>query len=249
MTTETQTPETPDVEPTTAETEPPVQEWSDEPEAGEEATSEESPKGTAKKLISLRLPLEDLGRARVLAEELRIGYQTLLCQIINEGLTQAEAQARIRKLSESIKGSLPSINAAEELANSPAVKAAQELLNHPTVKAAQELVSSPVVKAAEELKGSPQFKAAQDLANAPAGWARDIAATPAMQTVQALASTTTAKVIQDFAASPAFKSAESLIATVKAKAEAAPAESAELKQLTQAVADMQAALRKAGLMA
>lgn len=216
-----------------------------EPEAAESADDAESTtKDKSKKLISLRVPLEDLGRAKVLAEELRMGYQTLLLQIINEGLNQHEAQNRIRKLSENIKSSLPHVN-AEELANSPAVKAAKELLEHPTVKAAQELVSNPVLKATEELKGNAQLKAAQDFANAKA---QELASSPAVQTVQALASTTTAKVIEDFASSPAFKSAEHLIATVKEKAAAQGHESEELKQLSKSVADIQAALKKAGLL-
>ncbi|MFP5502819.1 MAG: hypothetical protein ACLGIN_10040 [Candidatus Sericytochromatia bacterium] len=246
-------PEAPVEAPEVATAQEPVTEWNTE-EAAEEAAeaTEGEETSKAKKLISLRLPLEDLGRAKALAEELRMGYQTLLCQIINEGLKQQEAQLRLKNLTESIKGSMPALKTAEELASSPAVKAAQDLLNSPAVKAAQELVSSPVVKAAEELKGNPQFKAAQEraqeLANTPANWARELVASPTVQTVQALANGANAKVIQEFAGSPAFKSAEALVASVKAQAEAGQS-SEELQKLNQAVADIQNALRKAGLMA
>jgi predicted DNA binding CopG/RHH family protein len=221
---------------------------STETESAESEETEGAAKDKTKKLISLRVPLEDLGRAKVLAHELRIGYQTLLLQIINDGLNQQEAQNRVKKLTENIKSSLPSLKAAEELANSPAVQAAKDLLEHPTVKAAQELVSNPVLKAAEDLKGNAQLKAAQDFANARA---QELAHLPAVQTVQALASTTTAKMIEDFAGSQAFKSAESLLASVKEKAAQHQADgvaSEELKALSKSVEDIQAALKKAGLL-
>jgi hypothetical protein len=43
--------------------------------------------------IALRLPSPDLAKARVLAEQKGIGYQTLLKMLVHEGLQRVEAQA------------------------------------------------------------------------------------------------------------------------------------------------------------
>src|SRR5687767_1648941 len=96
---------------TTAE----AQDWSEEP-AAEEGTEAKK----TKKLISLRLPQEDLAHAKALAEELKLGYQTLLNQVIHDGLAQREAQLKVEKLTETLKTSVPALSAAQELANSPA---------------------------------------------------------------------------------------------------------------------------------
>ena len=244
----------------TAAPQPEAQDWADEAAASEETETEAGEARKSKKLISLRLPQEDLAEAKALAEELKIGYQTLLCQIIHEGLAHRAAQQRVLKLAETIRGTVPGLT-PEELANTPAVKAAQELLNSPALKNAQELVSSPVVKLAQDVAANPQVKAAQEFANTTATKAKadlDKAASEfnALPAVQAL-NATSAKLLQDFTASPAFKAAEEMVASLKVgkAAEAAkPAEkssaisSEEFQQLANAVEDIKRALKNTAML-
>lgn len=257
MTTTTETPQEnqePTIEAPEATTAPEPQDWNAEQGADAAEPAETTDGKKAKKLISLRVTEDDIAQAKALAEDLKVGYQTLLCELIHDGLAQREAQVRLHKLTESLKLSFPAVS-AEELANSPAVKAAHELLNSPAVKSAQELVSSPVVKAAQELSNSPQFKAAQDFANTTTA---NFNALPAVQAARDLATTQHARMMQDFTASPAFKAAESMMASLTVKAAegaetsegatAEPASPLEFKQLSQAVNDIQAALKKAGLL-
>lgn len=243
------------------------QDWSaDEPVGADEAETEAGKK--SKKLISLRVPQEDLAQAKALAEELKLGYQTLLCEIIHEGLAHRAAQQRLVKLAENIRGTVPGLSSAE-LANAPVVKAAQDLLNTPALKNAQDLVSSPVVKLAQDLAANPQVKAAQEFANTTAKKAEadlnkavaDFNALPAVQTVQA----TSAKLLQEITASSAFKAAEELVAKVKpvkaeAKAETDEAEpkaadkvqtgisAEEFLQLSNAVNEIKRALKQNGML-
>ena len=49
----------------------------------------EQAKERATRAISLRIPIADLERARRIAEETRVGYQTVLKQAIREGLKKA----------------------------------------------------------------------------------------------------------------------------------------------------------------
>jgi predicted DNA binding CopG/RHH family protein len=244
-------------------THPEAQDWvAEEATAADEQETEAGKK--SKKLISLRVPQEDLAQAKALAEELKLGYQTLLCEIIHEGLAHRAAQQRLVKLADSIRGTVPGLSAAE-LANAPVVKAAQELLNTPAVKSAQELVSSPVVKLAQDLAANPQVKAAQEFANTTAKKAeadlnkaaQDFNALPAVQAVQA----TSAKLLQDLTASPAFKAAEELVAKVKVSKLGAEAEAPvatekagsaisteEFLQLANAVEDIKRALKNNGML-
>ncbi|MFN3432306.1 MAG: hypothetical protein ACK46X_20450, partial [Candidatus Sericytochromatia bacterium] len=113
-----------------------AQDWAAEETVGaDEHETGEAKK--SKKLISLRVPQEDLAQAKALAEELKLGYQTLLCEIIHEGLAHRAAQGRLLKLAENIRGTVPGLS-AQELAHAPVVKAAQDLLNTPALKSAQE---------------------------------------------------------------------------------------------------------------
>jgi predicted DNA binding CopG/RHH family protein len=251
----------------TASTHPEAQDWvAEEATASDEGELEAGEAKKSKKLISLRVPQEDLAQAKALAEELKLGYQTLLCEIIHEGLAHRAAQQRLVKLAESIRGTVPGLS-SEQLANAPVVKAAQDLLNTPAIKNAQDLVSSPVVKLAQDLAANPQVKAAQEFANTTAKKAEadlnkaaaDFTALPAVQAVQA----TSAKLLQDLTASPAFKAAEEIVAKVKANkageaapdATAASAEKAgspisaeEFLQLANAVEDIKRALKNNGML-
>jgi predicted DNA binding CopG/RHH family protein len=47
----------------------------------------------ATKSISIRLPLEDIARARHLAEKKGVGYQTLVKMLVHEGLRREERRA------------------------------------------------------------------------------------------------------------------------------------------------------------
>jgi predicted DNA binding CopG/RHH family protein len=233
----------------------------------EAASSDELESGEAKKskkLISLRVAQEDLAQAKALAEDLKVGYQTLLLEIIHDGLVHRAAQQRLVKLAENIRGTVPGLS-AEQLANAPVVKAAQDLLNTPAVKSAQELVSSPVIKLAQDLAANPQVKAAQEFANTTAKKAEadlnkaaaDFTALPAVQAVQA----TSAKLLSDLTASSAFKAAEDLVAKVKSGhkpavegAEAPVAEKTgsaisteEFLQLANAVEEIKRALKNNGM--
>ena len=49
----------------------------------------EQAKETATRAISIRIPIADLERARRVAEETGVGYQTVLKQAIREGLKRA----------------------------------------------------------------------------------------------------------------------------------------------------------------
>lgn len=241
-----------------------AQDWAAEETTGaDEHETAEAKK--SKKLISLRVPQEDLAQAKALAEELKLGYQTLLCEIIHEGLAHRAAQGRLLKLAENIRGTVPALS-AQELAHAPVVKAAQDLLNTPALKSAQELVSSPVVKLAQDLAANPSVKAAQEFANTTAKKAEadlnkaaaDFNNLPAVQAVQA----TSAKLLTDIAATPAFKAAEELVAKVKAgkpAAEAGDAPATETKvpsgisaeeflQLSNAVDEIKKALKNNGML-
>lgn len=248
-------------EQSTAASEP--QDWNAEVGA-DDAEQETAEAKKSKKLISLRVPQEDLAQAKALAEELKLGYQTLLCELIHEGLAHRAAQQRLVKLAENIRGTVPGLS-ANELANAPVVKAAQDLLNSPALKNAQDLVSSPVVKLAQDLATNPQVKAAQEFANTTAKKAEadlnkaaaDFNALPAVQAVQA----TSAKLLQEITGSSAFKAAEELVAKVKpAKAEGEVTEAKvaekvgsgisaeEFLQLSNAVNDIQKALKNNGML-
>lgn len=247
-------------------THPEAQDWTaEEATASDEGELEAGEAKKSKKLISLRVPQEDLAQAKALAEDLKLGYQTLLCEIIHEGLAHRAAQQRLVKLAENIRGTVPGLS-PEQLANAPVVKAAQDLLNTPALKNAQDLVSSPVVKLAQDLAANPQVKAAQEFANTTAKKAEadlnkaaaDFTALPAVQAVQA----TSAKLLQDLTASPAFKAAEELVAKVKSNkagetaAEApvaaekagSPISAEEFLQLANAVEDIKRALKNNGML-
>ena len=239
------------------------QDWNAEVGA-DDAEQETAEAKKSKKLISLRVPQEDLAQAKALAEELKLGYQTLLCESIHEGLAHRAAQQRLVKLAENIRGTVPGLS-AQELAHAPVVKAAQDLLNTPAIKSAQDLVSSPVVKLAQDLAANPSVKAAQEFANTTAKKAEadlnkavaDFNALPAVQTVQA----TSAKLLQEITASSAFKAAEELVAKVKpAKAEDEAVEpktaekvptgisAEEFLQLSNAVNEIKRALKNNGML-
>lgn len=239
---------------------PEAQDWNGEETADETETAETK---KSKKLISLRVPQEDLAQAKALAEELKLGYQTLLCELIHEGLAHRSAQQRLVKLAENIRGTVPGLS-SHELANAPVVKAAQDLLNSPALKNAQELVSSPVVKLAQDLAANPQVKAAQEFANTTAKKAEadlnkaaaDFNALPAVQAVQA----TSAKLLQEITGSNAFKAAEDLVAKVKhakdgdvtepkaAEKVGSGISAEEFLQLSNAVNDIQRALKNNGML-
>jgi predicted DNA binding CopG/RHH family protein len=242
------------------------QDWvAEEATGADEHETEAGEAKKSKKLISLRVPQEDLAQAKALAEDLKLGYQTLLCEIIHEGLAHRAAQQRLLKLAENIRGTVPGLTTTQELANAPVVKAAQDLLNTPALKSAQELVSSPVVKLAQDLAANPQVKAAQEFANTTAKKAEadlnkavaDFNALPAVQSVQA----TSAKLLTDITATPAFKAAEELVAKVKASQ--TPADGVEAKadakvpsgisaeeflQLSNAVDEIKRALKNNGML-
>lgn len=234
-----------------------------ESEAPETHEGTEVAETSAKKAISLRVPLEDLALAKELAAELGLGYQTLLNQLISDGLKSTREDLKFRKLVERIKGQLPELKVAEELAHSPAVKAAQELLNSPAVKGAQELLASPAVKAAQEIANSEAIakvrefgqaratKAAQELADSPLGkLLKEFTETPGFKAAQELANTTSQKLAREWVNSPGGRLARELVSSAVEGTQklAGDTKSEELSKLSQAVSEMQAALKKANLL-
>ncbi|HEY9722949.1 MAG TPA: hypothetical protein V6D47_13135 [Oscillatoriaceae cyanobacterium] len=235
-----------------------------EHEAHEAETGEKLAETSPKKAISLRLSVEDLNLAKDLAAELNIGYQTLLCQLIHDGLQSEQETLKVRKLVSQIRASLPDLKAAQELLNSPAVKSAQAVLADPAVKAAEQLVNSPAVKAAQELAkdvannptvqkvrdfGTTSYtKAAEELANSPvAKMLKDLTNNPTFKAAQELAESTSAKIAHDWANSPAGRFSREISASA-AEATAELRNSDEVKDLTKAVREIQETLKKANLM-
>jgi predicted DNA binding CopG/RHH family protein len=218
---------------------------------------EESGKGEAsKKAISLRLAIEDLSLAKELAQELDLGYQVLLNQVIHEGLGDRQKDLEYRKLVERFRTSLTELKAAQDLANSPAVKAAQELLSTPAIKAAQDLLSAPAVKAAQEAVSGPiqkvrdfgttsANKAAEEFAQSPLAKAiKELTNSSTFIAAQELANSTGAKLQREWEKSPGGR----LAGAIREAAESHGQKPNELGDLTKAVQDIQVALKKAGLM-
>lgn len=207
-----------------------------------------------KKAISLRVAVEDLELARELAQELELGYQVLLNQIIHQGLTERRQDLEYARLVTRFRTSLSELKAAQDLVGSPAVKAAQELLSSPAIKAAQDLLDSPAIKAAQEAVSGPiqkvrdfsastATKASEDFATSPLGRAiHDLTQAPAFQAAQDLAKGTGEKLQREWEKSPGGR----LAGAIRDAAQASKPE--ELADLTKAVKDIQDALKKAGLL-
>lgn len=169
----------------------------------------------SKKAISLRVATDDLDLAKDLASDLNIGYQTLLNQIIHDGLLDKQHQLRYEKLVTTIRASLPELKAAQDLLETPAVKAAKDLLENPAVRAAQQLVDHPATKAAsqfaDQVAHNPTFvqlkgaydRAAGDLQNSALARAiKDLAENPAVKAASELAESTQAKLQRDLHDTP-----------------------------------------------
>jgi hypothetical protein len=221
-----------------------------------ESEDETSKSEGGKKAISLRLAVEDLTLAKELALELDLGYQVLLNQVIHDGLGDRQQDLVYRKLVERFRTSITELKAAQDLANSPAVKAAQELLSSPAIKAAQDLLGAPAVKAAQEAVSGPiqkvrdfgtasANKAADDFAQSPLARAiKDLTASEAFLAAQQLASSTGAKLQREWEKSPGGR----LAGAIRDVTGAPTAKADEVSDLNKAVQDIQAALKKAGLM-
>jgi len=215
-----------------------------------------------RKAISLRMPVEDLARAKAIAEKLDTGYQTLLLEIIRDGLAEREVSLKMQQLVTVVQQSLPELKvmSAEELVNAPAVQVAQEFVALPAIKAAQALIESPAFKAAQDLAQSPAAvkvrdfgtqsanKAAEGLASSPIGKAvQELVESPTIKAAQELASSATAKWADDWARSPGGRLAKAIVQPAQAYVDEA-VQSPQLAQLNQAVKDMQQALKQAGLL-
>jgi predicted DNA binding CopG/RHH family protein len=222
-------------------------------EEEEPATPEEAKQEGAKKAISLRVAVADLELARELAEELEIGYQVLLNQLIHDGLADRRQDREYRQLVERFRASITELKAAQDLVSSPAVKAAKELLDSPAIKAAQDLLNAPAVKAAQdavatqtqkvrEFGASAGTKAAEDFAASPLAKAiKDLTTSPAWLAAQDLATGTTAKLQREWEKSPAGRLADAVRLAADPKGD-------QLAELNRTVKDMQDALKKAGLL-
>lgn len=234
------------------------------PEAAEAEADAEGKAGEAgpKKLISLRVANDDLELAKALAADLGLGYQTLLNQLIHDGLVSKREDVKYQRLIAQLRGTLPELKLAQDLLDSPAVKQARELLSNPAVKAAEALVDSPAAKAAQnfadevaknptvkqvkEFGISSYAKAAEDFSGSPLAKAlKDLAENPTVKAAQELAENTGAKVVRDVSNSPFGRLSREL---ANAAGVAVPAQGDELKELTKAVDEIRDALKKANLL-
>jgi hypothetical protein len=210
----------------------------------------------------LRVASDDLERAKAIAADLGIGYQTLLNQVIHLGLAQAQADMHYRRAVAELKSSIPALGSAQALLDSPAVKGARELLADPAVKAAHELMASPAVKAAQEFAegvanhqavqqvrdfGTSSFaRASEELAKSPISAAlKQWLESPAVRSAQAFAESTSAKVVQDVSNSPAARISRELALAAGLNV---PAPGEELNELKKAVDEIRDSLKKAKLM-
>lgn len=215
-----------------------------------------------KKLISLRVANDDLELAKTLAGELNLGYQTLLNQLIHDGLVSKQEDLKYQRLVANLRGTLPELKLAQDLLESPAVKAARELLQNPAVKAAEALVDSPAAKAAQNfadevgknpaVKQVKEFgintyaKAAEDFSASPLAKAlKDLAENPTVKAAQELAENTGSKVVRDVSNSPIGRLSRELANVAGVPV---PAQGDELKELTKAVDEIRDALKKANLL-
>ena len=250
--------ETPVVADVTTDAAAETAEPADAPEADAEGKGEAGPK----KLISLRVANDDLELAKTLAADLGIGYQTLLNQLIHDGLVSKREDVKYERLVAQLRGTLPELKLAQDILDAPAVKAARELLSNPAVKAAEALVDSPAAKAAQnfadEVAKNPTVKqvkdfgitsyakAAEDFSASPLAKAlKDLAENPTVKAAQELAENTGAKVVRDVSNSPIGRLSREL---ATAAGMPVPAQGDELKELTKAVDEIRDALKKANLL-